>query len=105
MTSDFQSAIASGGAVGYLESLLEPREKSCYNEPMNEVAEKLSSLALPSETDDTVWNGMTRDEQLKVYQDLANHPDTTTPSDATVAEIVERTRQRRATQAEDDRKL
>lgn len=72
---------------------------------MSDVVEKLSSWAVLSEADDAAWQGMTRDEQLVAYQDLANHPDTNTPSDATVAEIVERTRQRKARQTADDHKL
>ena len=66
--------------------------------------EKIASWAVPSEADDAAWQGMTRDEQLAAYQDLANHPDTKTSSDATVAEIVERTRQRKAKRAIDDHK-
>jgi len=71
---------------------------------MSDVVEKLTSWAKPSKADDTVWEGMTRDEQLSSLQDLANHPDTNTPSDVTVAEIVERTRQRKAKRATDDHK-
>lgn len=70
---------------------------------MSDVVEKITSWAVPSEADDAAWQGMTRDEQLAAYQGLANHPDTKTPGDATVAEIVERTRQRRAKPPTDDR--
>ncbi len=72
---------------------------------MSEVVEKLSSWAKPSKADDAVWEGMTRDEQLSALQGLANHPDTNTASEATVAEIVERTRQRKTKPAIDDHKL
>ena len=72
---------------------------------MSDVVEKILSWAVPSEADDAVWQGMTRDQQLVALQDLADHPDTNTPSDATVSEIVERTRQRRAKQGTDGYKL
>lgn len=72
---------------------------------MSDVVEKMSSWAVPSKADEAAWERMTRDEQLAAYRELASHPDTNTPTEATVAEIVERARQRRAKRAADDRKL
>jgi hypothetical protein len=40
---------------------------------------------------------MTREEQLKALQDLARHPDTTVPSEKSVAEILAEARARRQT--------
>ncbi len=56
--------------------------------------------------DDALWDSMTRAEQLDALRELANHPDTTTATDTTVAEIVERTRAaRKAKQTKDDHDL
>lgn len=49
---------------------------------------RISSWAMPTEADLAEWQAMTRDEQLAAFQELANHPDASTPTDSTVADIL-----------------
>ncbi len=56
----------------------------------------VSSWATPTEDDKRLWDSMTRAEQLAALQALAQHPDTTTPTDFSVAEIVEQARAEKA---------
>lgn len=60
-----------------------------------ETKPRLSSWVVPSAEDDAAWAAMTRDEQLAALQAMANAPETSTPSNKTVAEIVAETRARR----------
>lgn len=46
--------------------------------------------------DDAAWEAMTREEQLAALRALANHPDTNTSSDVTMADIREAARKRSA---------
>lgn len=70
------------------------------------VKAKFTSWAMPTPEDDALWDSMTREEQLDALRELANHPDTNTATDTTVAEIVERTRAaRKAKQAKDGHNL
>jgi len=67
---------------------------------------KFTSWAMSTPEDDALWDSMTRAEQLDALRELANHPDTTTATDTTVAEIIERTRAaRKAKQTRDDHDL
>lgn len=66
---------------------------------------RFTSWAVPTPEDDAVWNAMTREQKLQALQDLAHHPDTTTTTDITVAEIVARSRASRRSEAADDQKL
>ncbi len=66
--------------------------------------QKISSWAVPTPEDEALWEKMTREEQLAALREMANHPDTNTPTDVTVAEILERTRAaRKAKTASDGR--
>ncbi len=58
---------------------------------------KISSWAVPTKTDDEVWERMTREEQLAAYKELFNSPAATDFTTTTVAEIVERSRTARKT--------
>ena len=76
------------------------------NTKTSRVKAKFTSWAVSTPEDDALWDSMTRDEQLDALRELANHPDTNTSSDTTVAEIVERTRAARQTkQAKDGHNL
>lgn len=56
---------------------------------------KIESWAVPTPEDDDLWQSMSRDEQLAALQEHFSSPETTTTTDITVAEIVERVRQKR----------
>ncbi len=49
---------------------------------------RLSSLAMPTAADIEQWEAMTRDQQLATLQEALHHPDASTPTDSTVADIL-----------------
>jgi hypothetical protein len=51
-----------------------------------------SSWTTPTDDDDRQWEALTRDEQVEAMRDLLTSPACSTPTDTTIAEIVERTR-------------
>ena len=71
--------------------------KSCYTSRMSDqiTTRKIESWAVPTPEDDDLWQSMSRDEQLAALQEHFSSPETTTTTDVTVAEIVERVRQKR----------
>ena len=56
----------------------------------------ISSWAIPTAADDATWEAMTRDEQLVTMQAVFNSPACTTPAETTVADILARSRAKRA---------
>lgn len=50
------------------------------------------SWAVMSEGDAQQWESLSREQQLRAFQDLFSHPDATTATDATVMQILEETR-------------
>lgn len=66
----------------------------------------ISSWAVPTEADEATWETMTREQQLAAMQSLFNSSACTTPTESTVADILTRSRAKRAAaQAADARKL
>ena len=55
----------------------------------------ISAWAVPTPKDEIVWQTMTREQQLAALQAHFLSPECTTPTDATLAEIVARTRAER----------
>ena len=51
-------------------------------------ANKVMHSATPSEPDIAAWNELTRDEQLRRMREYLSHPDCSTVSNSTMADIL-----------------
>jgi hypothetical protein len=65
-------------------------------------AARVSSWAVPTRADDEAWARMTRDEQLAAYRAHFDSPSCSTSTDTTVADIVERSREKREAKSAPD---
>lgn len=66
----------------------------------------VTSWASPTVDDDRMWDSLTRAEQVDALRDRLTSQACTTPAEATVAELVQRTRAtNRAVRGRDDHKL
>jgi hypothetical protein len=68
----------------------------------SQVKTSATSWATPAEGDNRRWDGMTRAQQLAALQALAQDADTTTTTDLSVSEIVERARAAKARRTRHD---
>jgi len=59
------------------------------------LAQKITSWAVPNQAEDQLWQTMTREQQLAALKERFASPECSTPTDISVAEIVERTRKAR----------
>jgi len=59
------------------------------------LAQKITSWAVPNEAEDQLWLAMTREQQLAALKEHFASPECSTPTDLSVAEIVERSRKTR----------
>ena len=57
---------------------------------------KVMPSATPSEADIAAWNELTRDEQLRRMREYLSHPDCSTPSNSTMADILAEAQSRAA---------
>jgi hypothetical protein len=55
---------------------------------MNETLTRVMPSATPTEEEIAAWNELPRDEQLKRYRELLNHPDAMTDCGETMEEIL-----------------
>jgi hypothetical protein len=73
---------------------LDGKHRPCYTPRMTQTKTRYtpSSWTVPTEDDDRQWEALTRDEQVEALRDLLTSPACLTPTDTTIAEIIERTR-------------
>ena len=63
----------------------------------NKVMNKVMPSATPSEADIAAWNELTRDEQLRRMREYLSHPDSSTVSGDSMADILALAQGRAAT--------
>jgi hypothetical protein len=71
---------APGGAVKAMQYAAEMTK--------HKISWRLSSLAMLTDADIEQSQAMTREQQLATLQEALHHPDASTPTDSTVAEIL-----------------
>lgn len=88
----WRSAMAQQGIKVLSLGLSAEEEISLANEWYKKAKPYVAILAVPTEGDIAEWNSLTREQQLKVLQEVSHHPDSITPTNVTMADIKARLR-------------